>query len=573
VKKSIKFVALLLIACMTFMLAGCDLFTRNEAAYYNQTVITISYADNSKIEISRREFLTAYNNYGQTLISSYGYTEEKAQEETVEALANRKILLKEAKAVAQTQEGASVNLTTAEVKELYYQTYEAMLSNAADYDETIKEDWEIEDEEEMKQDVSSDIIMYEAYSKKARPVYDSVTNSYRIQLLEEDEFPVREKSFINLDAIYDAFLEETKNNQSSAIAREEYRRYLASLQSSQKILGTNYNEEKLIKEEIKRIYSNLEENEYITKYQEYKGLNDGYSTITVSQVLAKYKAMITKSKFAYDNNLESYNKDMLESFSNVNYYINNDYFYVAHILVKFSDEQQSQYDSLAEQSNNGQGYIISADEYEKQKETLYNSIKASVRDSETGEVVSEDSVSALDVLKEVQVALSGANTNEQKDAAFRELMYKYNEDGGIMNADYPYVIGTENSQMVESFTNASRELNEAGIYGGISGLVQSEYGVHIIYYMGKCTNPYEIASDGTIELKANYTIEDDGKQVPASDVLKLDETYLNNLNNKTIFDLVFESLTEDEYSKYENLDLSKLKENYQIEIEKVADLI
>ena len=90
--------------------------------------------------------------------------------------------------------------------------------------------------------------------------------------------------------------------------------------------------------------------------------------------------------------------------------------------------------------------------------------------------MSERTVKANDVLKEVQVALANANTNEQKDLAFKELMYKYNEDGGIMNAAYPYVLGVANSKMVESFTDASRELNTAGVYGGVSGLVESEYG-------------------------------------------------------------------------------------------------
>ena len=55
-----------------------------------------------------------------------------------------------------------------------------------------------------------------------------------------------------------------------------------------------------------------------------------------------------------------------------------------------------------------------------------------MRDLETGETVQEDAVSAQDVLKEVQIALANATTDEQKDEAFRKLMYKYNEDGGIM---------------------------------------------------------------------------------------------------------------------------------------------
>lgn len=563
---------------MSFMFAGCDLFTRNDVAYYNQIVITATYDDGSKIEINRKDFLTAYYNYGSTLINSYGYSEEKAQESTVDALINRKILLKEAKKLASTEAGTSIELTTAEKKELLYQTYSSLISNAREYESEIREALNMPEPDTMEQETTTTAVKYEKYEKKARPVYvtdeSGESGEYKILLLDDDTTPKRDIEFADQNAIYEAFVAETKNNQSDIIAREEYRRYLASLQSSQKLLGTNYNEEQLIREEIKRIYTNLEENEYITKYQEYKQDNNGYSYITVSQVLEKYKAMISSAKFTYDNDLSSYNDNMLSDVSKVDYFVNDEYFYVAHILIKFDDEQSTKYEELETLSNNGQGYIISAQNYKKQKSELYAGLKANVRDLETGEIVENRSVSASDVLKEVQVALKNATTKEQKDEAFRKLMYKYNEDDGIMNATYPYVVGENESKMVESFTDASRELNTAGTYGEISGLVESEYGVHIIYYMGKCTNAFEFGVDGSIELRANYTIDDGtGASIPTSDILKLDETYLNNLNNKTLFDLIYEELATDNYSQFENMDLSTLKDKYAIEISKVANLI
>lgn len=563
---------------MSFMFAGCDLFARNNVAYYNQIVITASYDDGSKIEINRKDFLTAYYNYGSNLINSYGYTEEKAKEATVDALINRKILLKEAKTLASTEAGASIELTNAEKKELLYQTYSSLISNTREYESEVRDVLNMPVPDTMKQETTTTAVKYEEYEKKARPVYvadeSGESGEYRILLLDDETTPKRDIEFANQDAIYEAFVAETKNNQSDVIAREEYRRYLASLQSSQKLLGTNYNEEQLIKEEIKRIYNNLEENEYITKYQEYKQDNQGYSYITVSQVLEKYKSMISTAKFTYDNDLSAYNEDILSDVSKVDYFVNDDYFYVAHILIKFDDEQSARYKALETLSNNGQGYIISAQNYKKQKAELYAGLKANVRDLETGEVVENRCVAVDKVLQEVQVALKNATTKEQKDKAFRELMYKYNEDDGIMNASYPYVVGESESKMVESFTDASRELNTAGTYGAISGLVESEYGVHIIYYMGKCTNAFEFGQDGSIELKANYTIDNgNGVEVPTSDILKLDETYLNNLNNKTLFDLVYEELATDNYSQFENMDLSTLKSKYSIEITKVDKLI
>lgn len=573
-KKGFKIVALIMVACMAFMFAGCDLFSKNNALYYNQVVITVNYGDGSKIEIDRKDFITAYNNYGQNLISQYGYDEEKAKDATVDALVNRKILLKEAKRLSETTEGSSIALTELEKKNLRYQTYESLLFNAKEYEEDIRDAWDMPIEDSMSKDTSSETTVYTPYEKQARPEYDAETKTYRIKLLEDTSTQNPSKIFANLTEIYNAFIAETKNNTSDAFAREEYRRYVASLQESQKILGTNYSEKELVENEIKRIYDNLEDNEYITKYQEFKQENRGYSTITVEQVLDKYKSMISTSKFKYENDLETFNTDMLENRANVNYVVNDNYFYVAHILIKFSDEQQAEYDSLNDLSNNGQGDIISAEQYEIRKNALYSNLKANIRDAETGEITETDKILAKDVLKEVQVALSNATTNEAKDEAFRKLMYKYNEDGGIMNATYPYVIGTNDSKMVETFTEASRELNESGVYGAISGLVESEYGLHIVYYMGKCENPYTIPENNKITFRATY-VENEGAsdEKVSSDVLKLDEIKLNNLNNKTVFDLIFEQLSNDNYSLFENMNLETMKNQYEIEIIVAPNLI
>lgn len=553
-KKKFRVIALLLIACMAFMLSGCDLFPQNNASYYNQIVITTTYNDGTKIEINRQEFLTAFNNYGAELMNS-GKTEKEAKDATVEALVNRKILVNEAKAIE-----SIVQEIEQEKSEILYQTYEALISSAQQYEAQIRKDWDMEQSDFGTSDVKSGTT-YKAYEKQAQIVYDEIKDEYRIKKIEDTSKPNREREFINIEEVKEAFLEDTKENTADTFAQEEYRRYLASLRATQEVLGTEYSNDKLIEEEVKRIYNSIEESEYISKYQEHKQFNNGYSTITVDQVLNKYETMMSKSKFIYDNNPEIYKEDMLGAFANVNYFVNDDYFHVAHILIKFSDEQQAEFDSLKNLSNNGQGGIISAEAKAKREQELYNSIKGSIRDAETGEITSEDTVSVADILNEVQIELANAKTKEQKDLAFRSLMYKYNEDDGIMNADYAYVIGETESKMVENFTNLSRELNKAGVYGAVSGLVQSEYGVHIIYYMGKCTNIFDFNSDGSINLNANYT--ENGS--PMSDILKLDATKLNGLNNKTVFDLVYESLVKDNYSQFENINLDTIKATKGIE--------
>ena len=64
--------------------------------------------------------------------------------------------------------------------------------------------------------------------------------------------------------------------------------------------------------------------------------------------------------------------------------------------------------------------------------------------------------------------------------------------------------------------------------------------------MGKCENVFEFTTDGSLTFTE-------------SDILKLEEKKLNNLNNKTLFDLVYESLVQDKYSEYENVDVEFIK--------------
>lgn len=593
-KKRFRFFAALLIFCMAFLFAGCDLFPQNQVAYLNQIVITATYNDGTKIEINRKEYLTAYNNYGANLMNSNGYTADQAKEATVNALLNRKILLNEAK-TNQSVKAEVLAKVQEKTPELMYQTYEALLSNAKDYETQIRKDWNMEMPDFMAEETQSGTV-YNAYKKQAEVVFvnnpnyngkydngerfvdknnngkydegetfvDSNVGEYKIKKLEASKN--YRNTYTTLDQVKEAFLAATKNNNTDTFAKEEYRRYLASLKQTQETLKTSYTEDELVANEVKRIFDNLEENEYLTAYQEVVQFNNGYSTITIDQVLNKYESMMSQSKFIYDNNNDTYKTDMLENFKNVNYVANNEYFHVAHILVKFSDEQQAVYDNLKTLSNDGKGGVISSESYKTQKEALYNSIKGSVRNAETGEITNDDQIAIADILTEINTALNSATTNAQKDEAFRKLMYKYNEDDGIMNADYSYIIGTNDSKMVENFTNASRDLHKAGVYGGVSGLVQSEYGIHIIYYMGACENLFEFNDDGSINLSAYYELEENGVVTPTSDILKLYETKLNNLNNKTLFDLVYEGLVKDNYSEFENINLETIKHDKEIKV-------
>ena len=239
---------------------------------------------------------------------------------------------------------------------------------------------------------------------------------------------------------------------------------------------------------------------------------------------------------------------MLSSFKDVNYVVDDNYFFVSHILMKYNEEQQAEYDNLKSEYDKG---YISKGVYNERLTTLVAEIEATVRDSE-GKIIEDQNVSASKVLSDLKLELASKSTNEEKTEVFRDYMYKYNEDPGTQNAEYAYVIGKETSKMVESFTDASRELNNAGQFGAVSELVPSEYGVHIVFYAGQVKNLFTINDVSTFSLSEQ-------------DILKLTDAKLNVLNNKTVFDKVFELLSDDNYSIFENMNLNVLKSNLKIE--------
>ena len=107
--------------------------------------------------------------------------------------------------------------------------------------------------------------------------------------------------------------------------------------------------------------------------------------------------------------------------------------------------------------------------------------------------------------------------------------------------------------MVESFTEDARKLNEQGVFGSISTkLVASEYGVHILFYGGKVENLFTVSNVSTFNLTD-------------SDIEVLTNAKLSALNNKTVFDKVFELLSDDNYSIFENMNLNVLKKDLKIE--------
>lgn len=544
-KKKLSSLILCMVLAFALLLSGCDLFPKNYLAYLNKSVCTITYADGTKEEITTEDYINAFNSYGASLVQS-GTEYAVAAEQTIEILINRFVLLNYAK--------KNIDITEDDKKEILDDVYSSLKSNMETYETEVRNEWDMATPE--SQDEEQDVVIYQEYVPTAEVVL--VDGEYKIKLIDTND-DKQTTNFASLNAVVEQFKNYATfndNTNNTKIRKEAYRRFLTALKKNEQNLNLSTDYDSILMRYAEKLYESTEENFYITNLEKYYKTEEGYSTITVSQVLNKYKTLLLQSKFKFEASSENYDKAMLESFKDVYYVVDDNYFFVSHILMKYDEtsvngepSQKEQYDNLKTEYENG--YITKL-AYEQKLDALANQVQAKIRDDD-GKLTG-DTVSANQVLKDLTDALDNpeVKTNEDKANEFRDYMYKYSEDTGTMNAEYMYVVGTETSQMVESFTENARELNDEGVFGQISSkLIASEYGVHILFYGGKVENLFTVLNVSSFNLQE-------------SDIEQLTKTKLSALNNKTLFDKVFELLSEDNYSIFENMNLNVLKKDIDI---------
>lgn len=115
-------------------------------------------------------------------------------------------------------------------------------------------------------------------------------------------------------------------------------------------------------------------------------------------------------------------------------------------------------------------------QYAEDNDLLYaKHILLMTKDAATGEALSEEDAAAKKAQAEDLVAqLSGIEDPEELNAKFDELMKTNSEDTGLESNPDGYVFSA--GQMVEEFESATRALE----FGQVSGIVESDYGYHII---------------------------------------------------------------------------------------------
>lgn len=575
-KKS-KFTSLIL--CLTLCLvmcvsifAGCDLVSKDMAKYYAEPVAVLEYDGGEKLEITKKDLVYAVNNYGSYYMQNYGLSGEETVKQLLEMVINEKLTIRAAENILKTQNGGEV-LTTKEKTYLWEMTYDAVKENIISYYNDLNG---IKDDEDSS--TTQDGQVSQTVYEKSFTLEQNADGTYKIVLTKTTTDEVNDHVYWSdadrdvtkqndLEVLYNCIKQFLKNQ---PIYNQGFNKYFSEVKKSEEGMNLSTDQDSVFKREIQRIYEVLYDSFLINKYSELNQTDN--SSVTIDNLLELYTSKVVNSYNKYVvEGASTYDDDILSDVSSVYYYktTGTQYFYVSHILAKFSDEEQAIYDEC-QKVLNGTSTKYTIKEAEDKIEQLYANLTFPVREKnedgvwvETGETKSVEQV-----MTELQNKLASAAGNEQLKAEyFDEFIYKYNEDEGIMNAERNYVIGvdyttadTENgtsytahSQMVESFTNAAIELYNYGsakVGDLYSQQIRSDYGIHIIVYEGKVENLFS-------GIDSNF-------KLTVSDIEVLNEARVKAGEEKTVLDELFDELNTDRYTLFESMNMEFLRSEVKI---------
>ena len=602
------FGVLAIILSVCFMFAGCGLLQTNQAAEYDQTAILVDGT-----VITKKDIKNAYDTYFSSYYNSYS---DKAFDKMIEDLITERLLLNKANSLIESGE---IVLTPTEKNYIYDQTFKAIIKNLESFEEDAKKLLGLTPEEDDEEEKSTDSqYVYTEYSPSAIVEYNEETGKYEVKIKvqylvaktdEEGEIEyeyVDEKeysSYVEPEELLDfsSFVYEKLSSEDATektVAQEAYRLYLARLLKNEDGRGLSKDESSVFERELKRIYDIIYKNFVTTKLYLYtvKDID-----ITEQEILNYYVAKVKETYERYQENPDLFATEVMKSIREANLYgsygsksfsiedvlyvpdVEETYFMVYHIIVKFSDEQVDRINEAYKAWQDGTD--SEGKEYKKVLEEEKSKIRLNERDEEGTIIVKSTDENAKtfdEMMAELQAELAEATTAYEKGDIFNKYLYKYTTDAGSLQIQkdyfggehtnwYGYVVGTEDKgSYLDEFVDEARKLyNEgAGQLGDISDKFYMESwttetvkdedgnavkdeegkekkvkkfsygGFDVMMYAGEISNPFE-----SFDSK-DFTVESLG-----ADALKvLSEKRLGLLGNKTLFDLIYESIYSNVYS-------------------------
>lgn len=229
---------------------------------------------------------------------------------------------------------------------------------------------------------------------------------------------------------------------------------------------------------------NLERSQKITAMQGY--LTDSV-TVQYDEVEKSYNTTLNDQRSQYEADIAAYDSAMSGGNTTVLYHANNNYFYVKHILLPFSDDQK---EALTNFQNRPDIKNLQADEKKAKVEAFRNQLVESIKcyPHLDGEDDLRYPMTVENVMSHVRSVMTPLAGNVQRaNDAFNDLIYLYNTDPGAFDNDKGYVVKYqlnegESETYMQEFADAAREMRRTLEVGQVYAKpVVTDYGVHIMY--------------------------------------------------------------------------------------------
>lgn len=594
-----------LILCV-FMLAGCNLIEINKSKYYSQTVVAVKLEKDAGEEYkaylkkySKKDLITAYYNYAYQYVSGNQISAKDGVTYAINNMVNSDILYTYVKNNYFDNPNYSITFTDKDKNEVMLEVYDSIQDQITTLEKEVYKEWNINytESDDLDKDETEPLRKaYEPYSPKVKLAQVEVTENgtkvvKNLVVLSESE----------LETTYDSRVAGSTFTQEIGdpeVSKEAYNRYIKSLQTAAKAEGKSTDEQTVLQNEIERLKEISTRSRYLKLFEKwynvyvnftYDAENNLYilNDNIANDVVEYYKERFIAQKNKYtDKNAEmaatkeqAYHTAMAgDSIDDIYYHLNsgNEYMYVSHILLKFTDAQKAEIKDYKNSLDNGN---ITQGQYDAAVKAIANSIKVTYE--ENGET---HTATSAQVIKRIQNDFSWDEVSSKSDKEdlertlndrakrFNDYIYMFNEDEGMMNKDYPYVVNLDtevSDKMVKEFADASRALKadytkkyaneELGNYyageGALSEPVITEYGVHIIYHNGLVRNVVEDIDTLTFE-----------------DLIK---AHTQRSSEKTLFAKIYDTVAKESYNTASSNFIQNIRKYLNIEVynKRFADLL
>lgn len=530
-----------------FMLGGCNLITVNNYKYYNQTVATVNIKDGYGTEYNsykktytKKDLLNSYYNYAYSYVQQGQIDAKSGVEYAMNNMINTDLLYNYIKINFFENDECSVEFTAADANDVKLQAFDSMQNSIYEIEKEIFAEWDIEylNEDELSDEETESLrASYTKYDSKVEYIED--LNKI---ILKEGAARVHDSRVAP-----NHFVQAIRHE---AVSREAYTRYVKQLQDNAKAEGASTKEADVLRAEEDRLIDAYTRSRYFEIFEDwynkyYNFTFDGENYVlnedVVERVLDTFKQEYEAQEAMYKNNKSAYHSAMGgDDISKVYYHHSDEYVYVSHILLKFSDAQVAEIKELDKKLSKK---LISQERYDELVQDIAN------RTVVTYEIDGQTYTStAINVYERINGYVNRGADAVEKAKLFNDMIYLYNDDEGIMNKDFAYVVNldtTVTDKMVKPFADKAREMHNTGNIGDMSDMVITEYGVHIMFYAG---NAESVVSDIN-----SLTFAD------------LINTKTQLSSDKSLFDIIYDGISTEAYDTSSTNYLRDIKEAVSIE--------